>query len=380
MKKVAVLVINEYVNDSRVIKQVESLSSKYIVDVFALNNGTFSKLEQGSSNVRIFRKVSYAKPSNIIIKKLKQVFVYFKYFFTSLLALNKYDIVHCNDLETLPIGVLGKLLAKIANRNLKVVYDAHEYETETLWMQNKFKKFLARKLEGFLIHYADGISVVSDGIANEYVRLYNIDKPYLVLNTPKLATVTKRDFFREKFSISKDTKIFLYQGGLTKGRGIDILLESFCRLEGTKQVIVFMGYGYLQDEIIKYSAEHDNIFFHEAVSPEVLLSYTSAADFGISFIEDLCLNYKYCLPNKIFEYMMTGIPVICSNLIEMKNVVNSHQLGLVANSNDSQGFLECVKLSESIDYPKLVEKVALARTVFNWEQQEKIIFTMYQKL
>jgi len=376
MKKVAVLVINEYVNDSRVIKQVESLSSKYIVDVFALNNGAFNILERGSSNVRIFRKVSYAKPSNFLIKKAKQVFVYIQYFITSLLALNKYDIVHCNDLETLPIGIFGKLF----NRNLKVVYDAHEYETETLWMQNKFKKFLAKTLEGFLIRYADGVCVVSDGIANEYVRLYNIEKPHLVLNTPKLVTIAKKDIFREQFGIPKDTKIFLYQGGLTKGRGIEILLESFCRLGDSKQVIVFMGYGYLENEVKKFAANNDNIYFHEAVSPEVLLSYTSSADFGISFIEDLCLNYRYCLPNKIFEYMMTGIPVICSNLIEMKEVVNTHQLGLVANTNDSQGFLECVRLSSSIDYAQLVEKVALARTIFNWEQQEKVIFTMYENL
>lgn len=376
MKKVAVLVLNEYVNDSRVIKEVESLSSKYAVDVFALNNGAFNKLERGSSNVRIFRKVSYAKPSNFLIKKIKQVFVYFQYLFSSVLALKKYDIVHCNDLETLPIGMLGKLF----NRNLKVVYDAHEYETETLWMKNKFKKFLAKKLEGFLIHYADGVCVVSDGIANEYVRLYNIEKPHLVLNTPKLVTIPKKDIFRERFGIPKETKIFLYQGGLTKGRGIEILLESFCCLGDSKQVIVFMGYGYLESEVKKFAANNDNIYFHEAVSPEVLLSYTSSADFGVSFIEDLCLNYKYCLPNKIFEYMMTGIPVICSNLIEMKKVVNTHQLGLVASTNDSQGFLACVKLSESIDYPQLVENVATARTIFNWEQQEKIIFTMYENL
>jgi glycosyltransferase involved in cell wall biosynthesis len=376
MKRVAVLVLNEYVNDSRVIKQVESLSNKYAVDVFALNNGTFKELERSSTNVRVLRKVSYAKPSDFLLKKIKQAFVYFQYFITSLLTLNKYDIVHCNDLETLPIGMLGKLF----NRNLKVVYDAHEYETETLWMKNKFKKFLARKLEGFLIHHADGVCVVSEGIAKEYVRLYNIEKPYLVLNTPKLVTVAKTDIFREKFNIPKETKIFLYQGGLTKGRGIEILLESFCRLGDSRQVIVFMGYGHLENEVKKFVESNDNIYFHEAVSPEVLLSYTSSADFGISFIEDLCLNYRYCLPNKIFEYMMTGIPVICSNLIEMKEVVNTHQLGLVANTNDSQGFLECVKLSSSIDYAKLVEKVTLARTIFNWEQQEKVIFTMYENL
>jgi hypothetical protein len=82
----------------------------------------------------------------------------------------------------------------------------------------------------------------------------------------------------------------------------------------------------------------------------------------------------------MFEYLVAGIPVISSDLVEMKRLVEVHQLGLVSTSNDSQGFLECVKLTESVDYPKLVENVASARTIFNWEQQEKVIFTMYDNL
>ena len=78
----------------------------------------------------------------------------------------------------------------------------------------------------------------------------------------------------------------------------------------------------------------------------------------------------------MFEYLVAGIPVISSDLVEMKRLVEVHQLGLVATSNDSKGFLE----SESVDYPKLIENVALARTIFNWEQQEKVIFTMYENL
>ncbi|WP_062567263.1 glycosyltransferase [Pseudoalteromonas arabiensis] len=376
MKKVAVLVLNEYINDSRVIKIVESLSHKYKVDVFALNNGDLEKSEKHTKNVNVLRKVSYSKPNSSLIKKAKQALVYLQYFFSTLFCLKNYDVVHCNDLETLPIGVFSKLF----NRKLKVVYDAHEYETETLWMQNKYKKFLAKKLEGFLIRYADATSVVSDGIANEYVRLYNIEKPYLVLNTPKLVPHVKQDLFREKFGISQNKKIFLYQGGLTKGRGIEILLESFSKLEDTNHVIIFMGYGYLESEIKEYAVKYSNIFFHPAVTPDVLISFTSSADFGISFIEDLCLNYRYCLPNKIFEYVMAGIPVVCSNLVEMKSVVEEHQLGLVATGNDVNGFLKCINSVSSINYGSLVEKVAVAREVFNWGLQEKVIYKMYENL
>lgn len=376
MKKIAVLVLNEFINDSRVIKQVESLSCKYKVDVLALNNGELGTTVTHSDNVRVFRKVAYSKPSNFFLKKIKQSVVYLQYLFSSLMNFKDYDVVHCNDLETLPIGILGKLF----NRKLKVVYDAHEYETETLWMQNKYKKFLARKLEGFLINYADGVSVVSDGIANEYARIYKIDKPYLVLNTPNLVPIIKQNLFRTKFNIPQDNKIFLYQGGLTKGRGIEILLESFSNLGDTNQVIIFMGYGCLEREVKKYAAKYDNIIYHPAVDPDVLLSYTSSADFGILFYEDNCLNHRYCSPNKMFEYLVAGIPVISSNLVEMKRLVETYHLGLVAITNDVEGFSACVKESYKMDYQELLEKVEVARAIFNWAEQEKVLYRMYENL
>lgn len=376
MKKIAVLVLNEYINDSRVIKESKSLSKLYEVHVFALNNGEFNDIESPERNIKIIRKTPYKKPSNVLFKKAIQLFTFFHYFITCLFFIRKYDAVHCNDLETLPIGVCGKIFKP----NLKVIYDAHEYQTETLWMKNKFKKRIAKILEGFLIRYVDRMCVVSESIANAYVKNYGVEKPFLVLNTPPLEYVPKKDKFRKVFDIPKSYNIFLYQGGLTKGRGIELLLETFSTLSKTNHVIVFMGYGNLESLITSYADKFPNIFIHPAVSPDVLLSYTSSADIGISFIEDLCLNYRYCLPNKIFEYLMAGLPVIVSNLVEMKSVVNKYEIGAVTKSNDKAGLLDCINSIERFNYEKLISNVNNVNKKYNWEQQELILFSMYNSL
>ena len=109
-----------------------------------------------------------------------------------------------------------------------------------------------------------------------------------------------------------------------------------------------MGYGTLENLIQKISKEYKNIYFHKAVSPDVLLDYTSSADFGISTIEDSCLSYRYCLPNKMFEYLMAGIPVIVSNLYEMKRLVESNMVGTVAKENTSDVLKEAIKEAEDM--------------------------------
>ncbi|MFT4645893.1 MAG: glycosyltransferase involved in cell wall biosynthesis [Planctomycetota bacterium] len=375
MNKIGVLVLNNLVNDSRVLKEVNSLSKKYQVDVFCFRSQGQPSLEE-NGNSKVYRTIKYNREYSGPFRKIYQAFIYLKYFFYVIYKLNRYNVVHCNDLETLPHGVI----AKIFNRKLKVVYDAHEYETETLWMQNKLKKFLAKKIEGFLIKFSDLNITVSNSIAEEYVRLYNVAKPKIVLNTPLYKKVEKNNLFREIFNIPQEKKIFLYQGGLTGGRGIEIILEAFKILVKCDSVIVFMGYGALDKKIIKTAKRYENIFYHPAVKQDVLLNYTSSADFGLSLIEDRCLNYRYCLPNKIFEYTMAELPIITSNLPEMNNFVKQYSVGVVAHSNQPIELKEAILKLLKLDIKALHENLQFTKKIFNWEAQEKVLLTSYNNI
>jgi len=374
MKKVLSIVLNNFKNDSRVLKENISLKKAgYDVQVVALYDEGQKEFES-IQNIPVHR--IKLKSRNWLKNKLVQLLKYFEFVYKVIKNYKNSDIIHCNDLNTLPIGVIIK---KFFNKNAKIVYDAHKYETETVHLKGIEKK-IVKIIEKYLIKYADKIITVSDSIANEYVKLYNIEKPALVLNTPLFKNIEKKDLFREKLGIKKDKTIFLYQGGLSKGRGIEVLLDAFKDINDNKSVIVFMGYGPLEKVIQEASKKYPNIYFHPAVSPEVLLDYTSSADFGILFYENSCLNHYYCAPNKMFEYLMAEIPVIVSNLYEMRKLVNKYKIGVVAKENSPKGLKEAIKEAMSLDRNELLENIKKVKKIYNWEEQEKILLEVYKML
>jgi glycosyltransferase involved in cell wall biosynthesis len=372
--KVLSIVLNNFKNDSRVLKENISLQNAgYHVKVVALHEEPLEEYEnvQGLSVHRVKLKTR-AWSKHTLVQFIK----YLEFIYRVIKKYRKIDIVHCNDLNALPIGVLIKT---ICSKNIKIVYDAHEYETEILGLDGIEKKII-RWLEKWLITYSDKVITVSDAIASEYVRLYNIKKPALVLNTPIYKIIEKKDNFRRTFDILSEQTIFLYQGGLSHGRGIEILLETFKIIDDDNSVIVFMGYGPLEGLIKESSKEYENIYFHPAVPPDELLDFTSSADFGISTIEDSCLSYRYCLPNKMFEYLMAEIPVIVSNLIEMRRLVENNRIGIVAKSNTLAGLQEAITEALQLDKKILQKSIQIVKNIYNWEEQEKVLLNLYKDL
>ena len=373
MIKVLSIVLNNFKNDSRVLKENISLQNAgYHVKVVALHEEPLKE----------FEKVQCIPVHRVKLKTrawskypLVQLIKYLEFIYRVIKKYRKTDILHCNDLNTLPAGVFAKMF----NRKLKLVYDSHEYAINDTPYESKISIWLKYFIERVLIQFADKVITVSNSIANEYKRLYNIPKPSLILNCPRYHEQQKKDIFRNEFNIRSDQNIFLYQGGLSHGRGIEILLETFKIIDDDNSVIVFMGYGPLEGLIKESSKEYENIYFHPAVPPDELLDFTSSADFGILFYENNCLNHYYCSPNKMFEYLMAGIPVLVSNLYEMKNLVEQYQIGIVATSNSVKGFTKSIEESLNQDYLRIVENVEKSRKLFCWEEQEKVLLDVYKE-
>ena len=373
-KKVISIVLNNFKNDSRVLKENISLQKVgYDVHVVAIHEEELKEHDE-VQNIPVHR--IKLKTRGWSKKKLVQLIKYIEFIYKTVKHYKNSDIVHCNDLNSLPIGVIIKLFF---NHDSKIVYDAHEYETELNGLSGIQKK-LVKWLEGRLIKYADKVITVSDSIANEYVKLYGIEKPALVLNTPSYKEIQKKNILREALDIKENQTIFLYQGGLSRGRGIEILLEAFKNINDKNSVIVFMGYGPLESLIQTISQEYKNVYFHQAVAPDILLEYTNSADFGISTIEDTCLSYRYCLPNKMFEYLMAEIPVIVSNLYEMKRLVESNNIGTVAKENTPEGLKEAIEEAMKLDKDELKTNIQKLKTIYNWEEQEKVLLEVYNEI
>ncbi|WP_330949335.1 glycosyltransferase [Virgibacillus sp. MG-45] len=365
------IVLNNFVNDSRVLKEAISLENNgYEVKVVALYEENLKEFDI-QSGVHVHRVK--LKTRNLSKHFLFQIIKYVEFSIKVLQVYKKVDFIHVNDLGPLPLAVLMKIL----NKNINIVYDAHEYQTEVKGL-GKFRKKIMKMTEKLLIKKTDSVITVSPSIANEYVKLYNISKPKLVLNCPNYRSVKRSDLFRERFNIGEEKRIFLYQGALASGRQIELLLESFSNLLETNAVLVIMGNGVLQELVKDYEKKYDNIFYHEAVNPEIVLDYTVSADIGFALLEDSCLNHSYALPNKFFEYIMAGLPVVTNNLPELGYMVQSNAVGWVLGDLTVNDLIKVVKKivsdEEYMEYRKNTREMARN---YCWEKQEKNLISAY---
>ena len=371
--RVASVVLNNFTSDNRVYKTAKSLQSQgYEVHVVALLKGDVKAREvfDGIPVHRIKLK-TMVLPEGVIWGGIK----YIEMFVRIIAGYRKFDIWHCNDFEPFLIG----RIAKIFNRNLKLIYDCHEYEAERFG-KHKTEKWFIAKMEKAIIGKAAAVINVSKGISAEYKRLYGLKETTIVYNSPHLIKVDPSNKLREALNIPAEKKIFLYQGGLVISRGIELLLETFAGLEDRDYVIVFMGKGGYEAMIKEYIAKHANIYLHPNVAYDELLSFTTSADYGIISTQNLCLNNWFCMPNKLFEYIHAEIPMVTNNLYDCRNLIEEHGIGIVAEEYSKLALTEAMDHISTIPKETYREKLKVVKQKFNWQNEEKKLFDLYSKI
>ncbi len=221
--------------------------------------------------------------------------------------------------------------------------------------------------------------VVSESIADWYAKAYSISRPAVVLNAPNRRDLIKTNHFRNDLGIREDQVILLYQGGLVKGRGVDLIVNAFKERVDDKIVLVLMGEGQLKEKIMSEALLCSNIYYYPAVDSKIVLEYTASADIGIHLIQNTCLNHEYCMPNKLFEYAMAGLPVLVSNMKDMSKLVNEYKMGSVIKD-----FL-VVEINQAIDEMLKCDLGGMRNNAYRaacdhaWEIQELELIAAYRK-
>jgi len=164
-----------------------------------------------------------------------------------------------------------------------------------------------------------------------------------------------------------------------RGRGVEETILAF-EMVCTDHVLVFMGYGELEDYIKEKAKLVSNVFFHPAVSQKDLMSYTSSADFGICFAPNFCLSYDYSLSNKIFEYTQARIPIISSNLSEIRRYIETNNLGFVIYKDDYMAISDVIFRALKVNLNHFKENLNKAAAEYNWEKQAVKLCQIYTKL
>ncbi len=366
MKKVSLSVINDLVTDNRVHKVAVSLKKMGFEPVL------IGRLLPESQTL----ERNYTTHRMKLLFRKKALF-YLEYNLRLLLWLLKarIDVFVANDLDTLPANFLASLI-----KRKPLVYDSHEYFTEVPELIGRPAiKAIWTFLERFLVPKVDAAYTVCDSIAEVYFDLYKVGFK-VVRNLPVCSK--KENQFPESVSNSKSQKIILYQGALNLGRGIEAAIRAMQYLDGA--VLWLAGDGDLTVQLIKLVAElklEQKVKFLGRLPIQEMQSITRQADLGISLEEDLGLNYRFALPNKLFDYIQAGVPVLVSNLPEMKKIVEHYQVGIVADTHQRKELAETMKTALFEMEKRTIWKQNLVKAAKDlcWENEEKVLFQVYER-
>ena len=288
------------------------------------------------------------------------------------------EVIHAHDLETLELGCELK-----AELNIPLVYDSHEIASERNH-HSPAQKIRAGIKEAKLIPNADVVIMVSDGCAEFTSAKYGIALPTVIMNTPDFdPTQTSVHDLRKELNIPDENLVLVHQGSLQKNRGVEQSIDAIRNIPNITYVII--GYGQHRpflEEYVSSSGLSEKVRFFGPVPSDQLVSWTSSADIGICTIVGKTKSYLYAMPNKLFEYTMAGLPVVASNYPDMGKFVTQNKMGITCDPESAESINAAIN-SLVID-PKLREQFAegarIARTKFNWANEQKKLLEIYSLL
>ncbi len=205
---------------------------------------------------------------------------------------------------------------------------------------------------------------------------YGIENLVVVRNLPKYINEIKPIDLRTKLGIPNEDKIILYQGVILEGRGILYLINILDKIENAHFVVIGDGEfrKNFEDETKKLEIKN-KVHFMGVVNHEELLNYTAAADIGVALIENISISYYYALPNKLFEYIMAGVPILASKLPQMEKVILKYGVGKCVEMGNEAEVVKVLNemLSNDVMLTAYSGNCKNAAKELNWEAEfEKI--------
>ena len=289
----------------------------------------------------------------------------------------KPEVLHCNDWVVLPAAIITKFFTRS-----RLIYDAHELESETQNLPKHIKSYV-KFLESTFWFYIDHLISVSPSIIQWYKVNYGFKESSLILNSPSMEKY-KKDFryfapnyFIDKYQLKDSTKIYLHIGNLVAGRNIQEIINAF-NLVDSESVVIFIGSGYM-DEIIKSNVMYGKrIFLHSPVPNKHLIELAMQCDIGLCLIETVSLSDTYSLPNKLFEYAFANLYVLASDLPDIRSIVVEYNLGSFIDTNETRLATWIDHVGTQISKNRLTQGVDLHK--LSWNFQKMILSRVYLTL
>lgn len=369
MKKAIVSVINDLVTDQRVKKTCDTLVLLGF-EVMCVGRIKHDSLPLPARNYRSHRmKLMFEKGPLFYAEYNIRLFLF--------LMFSKADLLFSNDLDTL---LPNFLVSKI--KRVPIVYDSHEYFTETPELINRpFVQNVWKTIEGWIFPKLKDVITVNDSIAALFEQKYK-KTVHVVRNIPvRPENLTSSN--ETLPDIHPGLPIILLQGaGINIQRGVEELVEAMQYVEEARLLIIGGGdvIGQLQHMTHVLQLEK-KITFLPKMPYEKLRQYTSLASIGLTLDKDTNLNYRFSLPNKLFDYIHAGVPVLASPLVEVKKVIDTWQVGETIESHEPKAI--AMKINSMLSNRQRLhfyrENCKKASEILAWENESKVLMHVIEK-
>lgn len=354
MKRIIVTVSNDLVTDQRVHKMCCTLIEMgYDLLLIGRKHGSQETLYRDYATKRI----SMLFHRGFLFYAELNLRLFFLLLFT------KKEVLFSNDLDTL---IPNYFVAKLQRKEL--IFDSHELFSEIPELKHrKLIKQFWLTIERWILPKLTKVITVSDAIKKHYKNLYGIEA-VVIRNLP-----LEKSVHQQSFPFPTENKnIILYQGAVNIGRGIELMLETIKLLDNC--VLVIIGTGdiieVLKQKVSSQTLEN-KVRFMGKVLPKDLKQFTPNATIGLSLEEDIGLNYRYALPNKLFDYIQAEVPVIVADLPEMKKLVETYQVGEILWERSPKSLAKLILKVISNNYTIALQK---AKRELTWtREKDKLI-------
>ena len=368
MKRVIVSVINDLVTDQRVNKSCLTLK------------------EMGYEVLLVGRKQRKSPPMDerpYETKRMKLLFEKGPLFYAEynirlffFLLFHKANLLLSNDLDTsLPNYFISKL------KGVKMIYDSHEYFTETPELVGRPRvQKVWKRIEGFVVPRLKEMITVCDSIADLFHEKYGVDCHVVRNIPPRAALPPKGD--KRALNLPEDKHLLILQGsGINIQRGAEELVESMQYLDDCFLMIIGGGdvLPILKQMVVDLHIENRVRFLPRMPYVE-MMAYTQLAELGFVLDKDTNLNYRFCLPNKLFDFIQAGVPIVASNLVEVGKIIRKYDIGLFIPDHDPKSVASTIRKGLDDVESRVCWQNGLAHAAEElcWENEQKTLMEIYK--
>jgi len=314
---------------------------------------------------------------NLLFKTGPLFYFFFNFRLFFKLLFKKIDLLFANDLDTL---LANYMVSKI--RKIPLVYDSHELFCEVPELLNSpFKRKIWLRLEKRIIPKLKNCITVNESIAEIYEKKYMV-KFNVIRNIPEQTTGFPH-LSKQELKLPPDKKIILMQGaGINIDRGAEELIDAMKFIDNAMLLIIGGGdvWRILESKVMEKNLK-EKVLLIKKIPKKELLSYTAHADLGISIDKNTNLNYYNSLPNKVFDYIHSGVPILASRLPEVEKIITKYKIGWIINSHNPEQIAEAInKLFLSADYKEYKENTSLAARELNWAKEKRIYLEIIKQV